>query len=142
MWTRIGVRTAVETSPASVFFTASAREDFSVALTGWSTSTGEPDTHLTLMVATPDPPRGRNTRLRTDHYGNPEVDALIDRALTTIDLEQREKLYFQAIRIGFQRDLAVIPLHHKVHIWAMRKGIAYTPMLSEQTRATEFAPAK
>jgi len=141
MWTRIGIRTTVETSPASVFFSASAREEYTIALTGWSTSTGEPDTHLTLMLATPDPPRGRNTRLRTDHYTNPELDAIIDRALTTIDLKAREQLYFQAIRIGFQRDLAVIPLHHQVNIWATRKAIGYTPQLSEQTRAMEFAPA-
>jgi hypothetical protein len=51
------------------------------------------------------------------------------------------RLYHQAIRIGFQRDLAVIPLHHQVNIWAMRRGITYTPQLSEQTRAMEFRPA-
>jgi peptide/nickel transport system substrate-binding protein len=143
MWARIGVRTAVQTSPASVFFTAGGvRDEHSIALTGWSTSTGEPDTHLSLMLATPDPQRGRGTRLRPSHYSNPELDRLIDRTLTTIDQEAREKLYVEAIRIGYQRDLAVIPIHHQVNIWAMRKGIGYRPMLSEQTRATEFAPAR
>jgi peptide/nickel transport system substrate-binding protein len=142
MWARIGVRTTVQTTPASVFFSAAVREEFSMSLTGWSTSTGEPDTHLKLMVSTPDPARGRNTRLRTDHYTNPEVDAIIDRALTTIDVQERERLYHQAIRIGFQRDLAVIPIHHQVNIWAMRKGISYTPQLSEQTRAMEFGIAR
>jgi peptide/nickel transport system substrate-binding protein len=140
MWTRVGVRTAVQTSPASVFFSASARDEHSIQLTGWSTSTGEPDTHLKLMVATNDPPRGRGTRILASHYSNPEADAVIDRALAAIDQEQREKLYLQAIRIGFQRDLAVIPLHHQVNVWAMRQGIAYAPQLSEQTRAQEFSP--
>ena len=143
MWTRIGVKTAVQTSPASVFFTAGGvRDEHSIALTGWSTSTGEPDTHLTLMLATPDPPRGRGTRLRPSHYSNAAVDALVDRALTTIDNAAREQVYFEAIRIGFQRDLAVIPLHHQVNIWAMKKGITYIPQLSEQTRAIEFTPAR
>ncbi|MDB5372511.1 MAG: Peptide/nickel transport system substrate-binding protein [Belnapia sp.] len=143
MWSRIGVRTAVSTSPASVFFTAGGvRDEHSIALTGWSTSTGEPDTHLSLMLATPDPQRGRGTRLRPSHYSNPDLDKLVDRALTTIDLEAREKLYFEAIRIGFQRDLAVIPIHHQVNLWAMRKGIAYAPQLSEQTRAMEFSLAR
>ena len=105
MWTRIGVKTAVATAPASVFFTAGGvRDEHSIALTGWSTSTGEPDTHLSLMLATPDPARGRGTRLRPSHYSNPDLDRLVDRALTTIDQEAREKLYFEAIRIGFQRD--------------------------------------
>ena len=143
MWSRIGVRTAVSTSPASVFFTAGGvRDEHSISLTGWSTSTGEPDTHLSLMLATPDPQRGRGTRLRPSHYSNPDLDRLVDRALTTIDNEAREKLYFEAIRIGFQRDAAVIPIHHQVNVWAMRKGIAYTPQLSEQTRAMEFSPAR
>jgi len=143
MWSRIGVKTAVQTSPASVFFTAGGvRDEHSIALTGWSTSTGEPDTHLSLMLATPDPPRGRGSRPRPSHYSNPEIDRLVDRALTTIDQEAREKLYFEAIRMGFQRDAAVIPIHHQVNIWAMRKGIGYTAMLSEQTRAQEFVLVK
>ena len=143
MWTRIGVKTSVQTSPASVFFTAGGvRDEHSIALTGWSTSTGEPDTHLTLMLATPDPQRGRGTRLRPSHYSNPEVDALVDRALTAIDTAAREQIYFQAIRMGFQRDVAVIPLHHQVNIWAMKKSITYIPQLSEQTRAIEFRPAR
>jgi peptide/nickel transport system substrate-binding protein len=143
MWTRIGVKTAVQTSPASVFFTAGGvRDEHSVALTGWSTSTGEPDTHLSLMLATPDPARGRGTRPRPSHYSNPELDRMIDRALTTIDTEAREKAYQEIIRIGYVRDLAVIPIHHQVNIWAMRKGLHYTPRLSEQTRAMEFAPAR
>ena len=105
MWSRIGVKTAVATAPASVFFTAGGvRDEHSIALTGWSTSTGEPDTHLSLMLSTPDPARGRGTRLRPSHYSNPDLDRLVDRALTTIDQEAREKLYFEAIRSGFQRD--------------------------------------
>jgi peptide/nickel transport system substrate-binding protein len=143
MWARINVRTQVATAPASVFFTAGGvRDEHSISLTGWSTSTGEPDTHLALMLATPDPPRGRGSRPRPSHYSNPEVDAIVDRALTTIDQEAREKLYFDAIRIGFQRDLAVIPIHHQVNIWATRRGIGYTPQLSEQTRAMEFTPVR
>jgi peptide/nickel transport system substrate-binding protein len=94
------------------------------------------------MLATPDPPRGRNTRQRTDHYTNPALDLIIDKALTTIDQEQREQLYFEAIRIGFQRDLAVIPLHHQVNTWAMKRSLTYQPTLSEQTRAQEFSPVK
>ena len=42
----------------------------------------------------------------------------------------------------YDYDLAVIPIHHQVNIWAMRQGLAYAPLLSEQTRATEFSLAK
>lgn len=141
MWTRIGVRTTVETQPASIFFTRGLRDEYSVSLTGWSSSTGEADTSLTVMSATPDPPRGRGSALRPSHYSNPAVDALIDRALATIDTRQREALYQEAIRDSIQRDLAVIPLHHQVNIWATRPGLTYSPRLQENTRAMEFSPA-
>ena len=140
MWTRIGVRTEVVTQPASMFFTRGLRDEYSVSLTGWSSSTGEADTSLTVMVATPDPPRGRGSALRPSHYTNPVVDALIDRALSTIDTQQREALYQQVIREGVQRDVAVIPLHHQVNIWATKPTLTYAPRLQENTRAMEFSP--
>ncbi len=140
MWTRVGVRTQVATMPASVFFSRSARDEFSIWMTGWSSSTAEPDTSLVQMVATPDPPRGRGNVLRPTHYSNPEADAIIDRAFATIDQSAREALYRDVIRIGYQRDLAVIPLHHQVNIWATRQGLRYSPRLQETTRATEFRP--
>jgi peptide/nickel transport system substrate-binding protein len=59
----------------------------------------------------------------------------------TIDAEARRRLCRQAIRIGFQRDLAVLPLHHQANIRAMRRGIGYPPQLSGQTRAMEFRPS-
>ena len=140
MWTRVGVRTQVSTMPAAVFFSRAAREEFSIWLTGWSSSTAEADTPLVQMVATPDPPRGRGNMLRPTHYSNPVVDRIIDRAFATIDQPAREALYRDAIRIGYQQDLAVIPIHHQVNIWATRQGLRYTPRLQETTRATEFRP--
>lgn len=140
MWTRIGVRTEVVTQPASMFFTRGLRDEYSVSLTGWSSSTGEADTSLTVMAATPDPPRGRGSALRPSHYTNPAVDALIDRALSTIDTRGREALYQETIRVAIQRDLAVIPLHHQVNIWATKPTLTYSPRLQENTRAMEFTP--
>ncbi|MDB5414143.1 MAG: Peptide/nickel transport system substrate-binding protein [Rubritepida sp.] len=141
MWSRIGVRTEVAAMPASMFFSRGLRDEYTVSLTGWSSSTGEADTSLTVMSATPDPPRGRGSALRPSHYTNPAVDALIDRALATIPTQQREALYQEVIRDSIQRDLAVIPLHHQVNIWATKPNIAYAPRLQEQTRAMEFSPA-
>jgi len=139
-WTRIGVRTEVATMPASMFFSRGLRDEYSVSLTGWSSSTGEADTSLTVMAATPDPPRGRGSALRPSHYSNPAVDALVDLALATIDTRQREALYQETIRDAIQRDLAVIPLHHQVNIWATKPTLTYAPRLQENTRAMEFSP--
>ena len=125
-----------------MFFARTPRDENSISLTGWSSSTGEADTSLINMVATPMPERGWGSYLRASHYANPETDALLERALATIDSPQRGELYRQVIRIGVQRDLAVIPIHHQVNVWATRSQVRYTPRIWETTRAMEFRPAQ
>jgi peptide/nickel transport system substrate-binding protein len=36
------------------------------------------------------------------------------------------------------QDYAIIPLHHQISSWAMRKGLAYTARTDEYTLAHEF----
>jgi peptide/nickel transport system substrate-binding protein len=141
MWARIGVRTTVQTMPAAMFFSRGVRDEYSISLTGWSSTTGEADTPLATQIATPDPPRGRSTVVRQSHYANPEVDAIIDRAFVAIDVAERERLYREAIRIAYGRDVAVIPIHHQVNIWATRRGFRYDARNDERTMATELRPA-
>ena len=142
MWARIGVRTTVATMPSSMFFARTPRDENSISLTGWSSSTGEADTSLINMVATPTPEKGWGTYLRASHYGNPETDALLERALATIDNAERGALYQQVIRLAVQRDLAMIPIHHQVNVWATRSHVRYAPRIWETTRAMEFRPAQ
>lgn len=140
MWTRVGVRTTVNTQPSTVFFPRSTREEFSVGLLGWGTGTGEPDSPLQALIATPNRERGWGQFNRSG-YSNPELDALLERALSTLDREAREKFYFQAIGIAMA-DKAIIPLHHQVNIWATRKGLTYNARNDERTMATELRRAQ
>jgi peptide/nickel transport system substrate-binding protein len=142
MWARIGVRVNVATMPSTMFFARTPRDENSMALTGWSSSTGEADTSLINMVATPMPERGWGTVVRASHYSNPETDDLLLRALSTLEPEARGALYRQIIRLGVQRDLAVIPIHHQVNIWATRANVRYAPQIWERTRAMEFTPVQ
>ena len=41
----------------------------------------------------------------------------------------------------YMRDVALIPLHYQVNIWAMRKGITYQPRLMEVTHARHVKSA-
>ena len=140
MWARIGVRTSVATMPSTLFFARAPRDENSISLTGWSSSTGEADTSLINMLATPTPERGWGTVIRASHYSNPETDALLERALATIDNDERGAAYRRIVGIGVQRDLAVIPIHHQVNVWATRAHVAYAPRIWETTRAMEFRP--
>ncbi len=54
-------------------------------------------------------------------------------------VEARTPLYQQAIRAAMA-DLAIIPLHHQVNIWAARRGVAVTARNDERTMATGMRP--
>ena len=139
MWARIGVRTRVEALPSSAFFSRSARDEFSVGLLGWGTGTGEPDSPLGNLLATINASRGRGASNRS-HYANAQFDALVDRAMATIDLAEREGVYREATGLAM-REQAIIPLHHQVNIWAGRRGLVYESRNDERTLAMSLRPA-
>ena len=137
-WTRAGLRVRLEAQPSSVFFNRSARNEFSVGLLGWGTGTGEPDSPLQALIATADPARGWGAANRS-LYSSAAVDALLAEALGTMTVAARAPLYSRAIRIAMA-DLAIIPLHHQVNIWAARRGLAVTARNDERTMATGMRP--
>jgi peptide/nickel transport system substrate-binding protein len=85
MWTRIGVKTTVDTMPSATYFSRAIRFEFSIRLTGWSSDTGEASSNLTTLVASSNPEKGRGAILDPTHYANAKVDAIIERSLATIE---------------------------------------------------------
>ncbi|MGE0224199.1 MAG: ABC transporter substrate-binding protein [Acetobacteraceae bacterium] len=139
MWTRIGVKTAVDTMPAATFFSRAVRAEFSVRLTGWASDTGEASSNLTEMLASSNPAKGRGAVFDPARYANPEVDAIIEQSLATIDLEQREALYRKAELMALP-EYPVIPLHHQVNVFALRKGLVFNMRMQEGIRAWDVQP--
>jgi peptide/nickel transport system substrate-binding protein len=70
-------------------------------------------------------------------YSNARVDELLECGLASIDEKKREALAQEAMRLAM-RDYAVIPLHHQVTTWAMKKTLAYAPRTEEYTFAHEI----
>lgn len=138
MWTRIGVRTAVEAQPWTTFVGRAARQDYSAHLIGWGSN---PDgTHpLRNIIATVSRERGWGASNR-GRYSNPQVDGLLEQALAELDSEKREQLAVDAMRIAMQ-DVAVVPLHIQTNIWATRRGFDHTARNDELTRAQDLRPA-
>jgi peptide/nickel transport system substrate-binding protein len=140
MFTRLGIDTTVETMPRSVYFSRASSgspeglPEFSLILVGWGAGSGEASSPLKSLIATHDKDRGMGASNR-GRYSNPEVDALIDEALQTVDDEKRQMLLAQATEMAIG-DLAIIPLHFQVNTWATRTGLAYTPRTDEYTLAT------
>ena len=77
--------------------------------------------------------------LDPEHYANAAVDAVIEHALTVIDPAQREDLYRQAERLALP-DYPIIPLHHQVNVWALRKGLVFHLRMQEGIRAWDLEP--
>ena len=141
MWTRIGVKTAVQTAPASMFFSGAARDEYTVDLTGWSSDTGEASSSLVQIVASSNPAKGRGAVLRRSHYANAQIDAIVEQALATIDTPKREALHREATERAVA-DTAFLPIHHQVNIYAMRKGFTLLPRMQEGIRAWEVRGPK
>jgi peptide/nickel transport system substrate-binding protein len=134
MLARVGIATRVETSPANIYFVKARNQEFGLAMLGWGSFSG--DLALRSLVATFDAERGYGT-WNWGRYSNPKVDGLVGRALATLDEGRREALAREAMTVAMQ-DHAVVPLHHQVTTWAMRKGLAYTARTDEYTLAQNF----
>jgi peptide/nickel transport system substrate-binding protein len=136
MLARIGIRTRVETMPASVYFGKARAGEFAFALLGWGSFSG--DLALRALAATPDAARGYGT-WNWGRYSNPQVDALLERGFATLDETKREALAREAATLAL-RQLPVILLHHQLASWAMKQGIAYRARTDEYTFAHDFRP--
>ncbi|WP_241671066.1 ABC transporter substrate-binding protein [Dankookia rubra] len=139
MWTRAGVRTAVEAQPWTTFVARAGRQDLSSFLIGWGTSSGEGSNPLRNLTATFDRDKGYGASNR-GRYSNPEMDRVLDQAMRELDDAKREALLQQATRIVFE-DVGILPLHIQKNTWAMRKGLAHDPRADELTRAHDVRPA-
>ncbi|MEM7527445.1 MAG: ABC transporter substrate-binding protein [Pseudomonadota bacterium] len=145
MLTRVGIDASVETMPRSVYFKrASAggeggQPEFSLILVGWGAGSGEASSPLRSLIATHDKDKGMGASNRGRH-SDPEIDALIEQALRTVDATEREALLAEATEKAIAGNYAIIPIHYQVNAWAARKGIAYTPRTDEYTLMQYASP--
>ena len=136
---RIGIKANVDAMTRSVYFPKRAKREFSVAMGGWSSETGEASSFLQYWVTSYAPELGMGTS-NYGRYSNPELDKIFRQAVTTVDDAQREKLLQQALTIALD-DLPSIPLHYESTLWAFRKGLTYEGRADQYTLATSVKPA-
>ena len=139
MLTRIGIKTAVETMPRSVYFKRASRggpndtPEFSFVLVGWGAGSGEASSPLKSLIATHNPDRGWGSSNR-GRYSNAEFDAMLEEALSTVDDAERQKLLAAATEMAIE-DVAIIPTHYQVNTWGTKKGLKYVARTDEYTLA-------
>ncbi|WP_136414739.1 ABC transporter substrate-binding protein [Herbaspirillum sp. ST 5-3] len=140
MWAKIGVNTRVESQPVAVFVAQSSpkKNSYSAGLFGWGAATGESSSSLRAIAACYNSEKGMGSSNRGP-YCNPKVDAVLEKALYTMDDGERLKLLQEATAV-LTDDVGVIPIHHQVTTWATRKGIGFTPRTDETSFAQDFHP--
>ncbi len=140
MFTANGIPTKVETMTKNVFFSRASKggpdnsPEFSFILVGWGSGTGEASSPLKSLLTTYDKSKGFGASNRGRH-SNPEMDALVVEALSTVDDKRRGDLLAKATEIGIGSDVGIIPLHYQVNTWATRKGLEYNARTDERTVA-------
>jgi peptide/nickel transport system substrate-binding protein len=138
MFARIGVKTKVEAMPIAAYFGKARNREFGIAMLGWGTLAG--DLGLRSLMATPAPDKGYGA-WNWAGYSNPKLDALVERSLGTVEPAKREALAREAAALA-AADVAFIPLHYQVAVWAMRRDITYAARTDEFTFAHHFKPRK
>jgi peptide/nickel transport system substrate-binding protein len=139
MWTRIGVRTQVEVAPYASFIARASRQEYSVFLVSWGSSTGEPLAGLRSVAMTYNRDLGTGS-VNRGRYSNPEFDRALQAASRELDDARRDAMLQDATRI-LVRDQGIITTHLQKNIWAMRQGFAHTPRVDERTRAQDVRAA-
>ena len=104
-----------------------------MGLIGWGSATAEAGYTLINVIGTFDPKAGRGSA-NSGRYSNPALDALTDKATSTLDDASREAQLRQAVAASVA-DLPFIPMYQLINFWAARKGIVYDPREDERSVA-------
>jgi peptide/nickel transport system substrate-binding protein len=121
MWAKIGLDVKVEALPRAQFFPKATKLETTAFIWGWGSDS--PDAIFTLkpVLHSLDRSRGMGTN-NVGNYKNDELDELIDRIGTEMDMPKRQQMIDRAIAI-VQEQVLVMPLHRQMIPWASRAGI-------------------
>ncbi|HEV7266555.1 MAG TPA: ABC transporter substrate-binding protein [Falsiroseomonas sp.] len=136
MWTRIGLQAEVAGVAGQVFFAQATRQSYSAFIAQYGTN--EAGEGPRAVVHSFEAGLGYGAANRT-RYSNPQVDALIQAALSEIDPEKRQTKLHAAIEAAFT-DVAIIPLFHPAWDYAARRGIHVTPRPERRFNALMMRP--
>ncbi|BEU97859.1 ABC transporter substrate-binding protein [Acidovorax sp. DW039] len=134
-WSRVGVKTKVEVVPWAAYSSRANKNDYAVSVIAWGNGTGEAGYGLLQTLATTDAKRGRGAN-NWGRYSNEAVDKALDAATVEFSADRRAAIFRHAAKLVTD-DVGHIPLFHYQNIWAAKKGLKVTPLLSDRTSALQ-----
>jgi peptide/nickel transport system substrate-binding protein len=138
MWSRVGVQTAVEALPWTTYSARAARQEFSMTMGSWGSTTGEGLSYPKNVLATFDRER-RTGSANQRRFSDPAFDAMVERASVVMDDAAREAAIAELVRWSAE-NVPMIPLLHLSNIWALRRGLKHEPRMDERTLAMGVRP--
>ena len=139
MLTRVGVKIDLQAMPFAMITTRGPKGEFPSSMMAWGAQTSEAASPLRAMGACADRERGWGA-VNWSNYCNKDLDALLARAVSTVDDKARTALLQEAARKAVE-DVAIVPLYFQATTWAAAKGITILPRTDERTMAQTFKPA-
>jgi peptide/nickel transport system substrate-binding protein len=130
----LGLRLSPTELPFASFNARWARGDTPLVLFGWGAGTGDASDLLDALVHSPENGFGRS-----DYFGyaNPEMDRLIELSDRTLDPAARQEALTKAQEL-LREDQPFIPLALRFDLYAVRKGLRWTPRPDRRLRAFDF----
>ena len=122
MWTRVGVKTRLNTQAMATYISKIQKFDTSIYMLGWGVATMDALYSLDSLVSTIDAAGGAAGNFNLGRYSNKEVDTLIGQIKVETDEKKRDVAIAQALKL-LKDDYGYLPLHHQIRPWAMRKGV-------------------
>lgn len=140
MWSRIGVDTAIDAMPFSVYSSRGAKNQFAAYMGGWGNASMEATSLLRDLVGTKSQETGWGL-YNWGMYSNPKLDGLTTAIIGQTDEAKREAQVVEAVKI-VAADLPILPLYHFKNIWATKSTLRYDPRVDEMTFALDVHKAK
>jgi peptide/nickel transport system substrate-binding protein len=121
MLAKIGVKVNLTAQTKSKYFQKILKQDTSFYMLGWAASaTKDGYSTLSQLVASRD--SGLGASYNIGGYSSSEVDALIRKIGSEVDLAKRQELFSEAFRIH-KEEFGHLPLHQQALAWGTRDDI-------------------
>ncbi len=113
----IGIELNIQSYEWGTFFSHIRKGNFQMYSLTWVGIT-DPDIYYYIFHTSSFPPDGANR----GKYSNSEVDHLLEKGRTTLNLEERKAIYSRVQKI-IARDVPYVSLWHEVNVAVMRKEV-------------------
>lgn len=106
MLRQVGIDVKIVQVDSASYRQARGEGNIPVSQSNWWADFPDPDNYLYVFF------HSSQSRTYSSNYANPDVDALLERARSSTDPEERAQLYQEAEKIIVVDDVAVVPLWH------------------------------